>query len=265
MRNSSNRIIYYYQTFVGLHDLLVKKSVVTHIHLSSIHFMKENGQYIIHLNDYQPNNKTFDKVWNDCNKASELGIKIILMIGGEGDAFTKLFNNFNCYYPLLKKLIISKKCIKGVDLDIEESVNLKDVKKLINQLDQDFGKDFIISMAPTQYALENDRPGLGGFVYKDLLKTSEGHRINYFNGQFYNDFSLKSYQSVIRNGYPSNKIVIGMISSQGINFNYILDEITKIKKYYPNFGGIFNWEYCDSPPLGINNPYKWALLVSSYL
>ena len=57
-----NRIIYYYQTFNGLQDIL-DKQVVTHIHLSSIHFGTNDTSHYIHLNDYSPYDKRFDQVW----------------------------------------------------------------------------------------------------------------------------------------------------------------------------------------------------------
>ena len=43
----TNRIIYYYQTFTGLKPIL-NKDIVTHIHLSSIHFgtNSDNSPYI---------------------------------------------------------------------------------------------------------------------------------------------------------------------------------------------------------------------------
>ena len=61
-----HRIIYYYQTFKGLKDILVPDTMVTHIHVSSIHFGNnlDNSPYI-HLNDYDPNNKIFDDVWRN--------------------------------------------------------------------------------------------------------------------------------------------------------------------------------------------------------
>ena len=48
----NKKIIYYYQTFSGLQNLINDSNlVVTHIHLSSIHFGKdENNQKYIHLN-----------------------------------------------------------------------------------------------------------------------------------------------------------------------------------------------------------------------
>ena len=46
-------------------------------------------------------------------------------------------------------------------------------------------------MAPVQSSLEEDAPGMGGFIYKDLWLSPEGSLIDYFNGQFYGDFSQK--------------------------------------------------------------------------
>ena len=104
-----------------------------------------------------------------------------------------LFNNFDTYYPLLKDLVLSKKVIKGIDLDIEEYVKLEDVKMLMRQIKKDFGQDFLITMAPIQSSLQEDNPGMGGFVYKDLYNSDEGKMIEYFNGQFYFNYSRKLY------------------------------------------------------------------------
>ena len=143
-----NRIIYYYQTFNGLQDIL-DKQVVTHIHLSSIHFgNNKDGSPYIHLNDNPPTSNVFDSVWKDCYKATSIGIKIVLMVGGAGGAFSYLFNKFDTYYSLLKKCIETHSCICGIDLDIEESVSLDNVKMLIRTLTNDFGQKFIITMAP---------------------------------------------------------------------------------------------------------------------
>ena len=74
------KIIFYYQTFTSLKPILHKNTLVTHIHLSSIHFgLDVNKLPYIHLNDNNPDNKIFDNVWYEINKASKLGIKIILM------------------------------------------------------------------------------------------------------------------------------------------------------------------------------------------
>ena len=244
------RIIYYYQTFSGLDKILIKDSYVTHIHLSSIHFgVDDNSQKYIHLNNHEPTNKIFDKVWSQLQKAKELDIQITLMIGGAGGAFTTLFSDFTYYYSLLYNLLKEKTLITGIDLDIEEPVKLDDVKMLIRQIKKDF-PDYQLSMAPVQYALQNDEPGMGGFIYKDLYNSEEGKMIDYFCGQFYADFSKTAYDQVISNNYPSEKVIIGMISGQ--NFNLIKEEIAKIfTKYSDKFGGVFIWEY-------FNAPEKWS-------
>jgi len=250
----SKRIIYYYQTFIGLENIL-ENSPVTHIHLSSIHFGNNNdGSPYIHLNNNNPDSDIFNKLWIDIKKAQEKGIKIVLMIGGAGGAYYNLFKNFDLYYNLLRDILI-KYNLDGIDLDIEEEVDINNVKKIINIINKDFGNEFIISMAPVQSSLETDNPGMGGFIYKDLYNSKEGKLINYFNGQFYYDFSFESYENVINNNYSADKIVIGMISNQ--NFDNCCYNIKKIITKYENFGGAFIWEYFNAPP-NIKNPSEWA-------
>jgi len=257
------KIIYYYQTFVGLNDILNNSNNgVTHIHLSSIHFGLDetNKTQYIHLNNNIPYDKVFDSVWNQLNIAKKQGIKVILMVGGAGGAFQTLFSDFETYYSLLKELILNKKdIIDGIDLDIEEFVRIEDVERVIRKIKADFGEDFIISMAPVQYSLETDTPGMGGFVYKDLYLNC-GNLIDYFNVQCYSSYSFNSYNDIIKNGFPQEKIIIGSISNQDINNN--LKVVKQIVSCYPNFGGVFNWEYYDSPP-DPNNHDKWASLMYS--
>ena len=193
-------------------------------------------------------------MWNDIKKAQGNGIKIVLMVGGAGGAYNDLFNNFEVYYKLLCN-VIKVYNLDGIDLDVEESVDLNNIKLLINRINQDFGKDFLITMAPIQSSLESDTPGMGGFIYKELFNSKEGNFIDYFNGQFYNDFSFEAYDRVIKNNYPSNKVVIGMISGQ--DFGNCCLNIKKIVDKYNNFGGVFIWEYFNAPP-DVNNPSVWA-------
>ena len=239
----NKKIIYYYQTFSGLDKILYPNNPVTHIHLSAIHFGNNSDESpYIHLNDFPPTNKKFDSVWNDLQKAETFNIKTIIMIGGAGGAFNTLFSNFNAYYSLLKELILQKKVIKGIDLDVEEFIELDDLKKLILQLKKDFGEKFIISMAPVQMSLQEDTPGMGGFIYKDLYNSPEGKLIDYFNGQFYVDYSENAYSQVIKNGYPPEKIVMGMISGEDYE-----KQLMKICNDYKDFGGVFIWEYYNAP------------------
>ena len=63
----TNKIIYFYQTFNGLDNIinLLFKNRVTDIILSSVHFGYDSGNPYIHLNDYpNPNHSIFDTVWD---------------------------------------------------------------------------------------------------------------------------------------------------------------------------------------------------------
>lgn len=256
-----HRIIYYYQTFIPLSLILFSNPFVTHIHLSSIHFGVNNDTSpYIHLNDYPPNSSKFDNVWQNLKVARENNIKNILMIGGAGGAYNYLFSNFEVYYKLLYD-VIKKYPIDGIDLDIEECVNLNDVKMLIKKVKKDFGKDFIISMAPISYALKTNNTGLGNFSYNELYNSEEGKSIDYFNGQFYGDYNFNSYKKVIDNNYPPNKIVMGMLSEDvSSNFCFTYNVVKNLSNTYPNFGGVFIWEYFNAPP-DPNFPIFWSFYM----
>ena len=235
------RIIYYYQTFTDLSPILKPNSPVTHIHLSSIHFGLDNNKPYIHLNDYPPTSPKFNKVWDDMKTASKLGIKIVLMVGGAGGAYQTMFSNYEIYYTLLKELLDSQTMISGVDLDIEEFVDIENVKKLMRQIKTDY-PHFSISMAPIQSSLEEDLTGMGGFCYKDLWKSPEGSLIDYFNGQFYASFTKESLQMCIDNHYYGDMIVMGMCGCP--DFEDKCNQLKEIISSNMDFGGVFLWEYC---------------------
>ena len=252
-----NRIIFYYQTFTTLKPI-IDLNVVTHIHLSAIHFGKnENGSPYIHLNDYPPDSDKFNTVWQEIQECQKKGIKIILMLGGAGGAFYDLFNSYDTYYKLLLDTI-QKYNIDGIDLDIEENVDLENVKLLISDIKNDTKENFIISMAPLLSSINSDVPGMGGFVYKDLYNSKEGSFIDYFNIQSYYSYTLSDYESMINNKYPINKLVFGMIYSQPLN--NCLIELNKIIDKYGKIGGVFIWEYCFADN---NNPSSWANKINN--
>jgi hypothetical protein len=115
----------------------------------------------------------------------------------------------------------------GIDLDIEEDMRLQDVQYLIRQLKEDFGPDFIITMAPvysamiekrakvnyvdvnqywpgtretncTKRILANDKNlmerqkfekrNLSGFDYVKLRDSAEGRLVDWYNVQVYNEW-----------------------------------------------------------------------------
>lgn len=251
------KTIYYYQTFVGLDKLLTHAEDIDVVIISSIHF----GKSKIFLNDNNPNDKLFDKVWYQTENLHNRNTTILLMIGGAGGAYNNLFNDFENNYNLLKELLEQKTWIDGIDLDIEESVDINNVKMLMDRLINDFGEDFIITMAPLSSSLQNDGSSMGNFNYKDLYKSKQGKYINWFNTQCYDSFSEETFDSIIKNGYPANKIVMGMESGQfnEKTFKNAISTLTNIKNKY-NINGVFDWEYLDAPP-SKTDPSLWCRIL----
>ena len=252
-----NKIIFYYQTFTDINDqyilldsVLYSNTPLTHVHISSIHFgVDSDNKPYIHLNNRHPENTYFKPVWNSIKKAYGKGVTIIAMIGGAGGGYSSLFSDFETYYPLLYQFLKNRPYISGIDLDIEETCSLDNVKMLINKIVADFGEDYIISTAPVQSSLSNDQPGMGGFCYKDLITSKEGKYIDYINCQAYNSYTLETLDSIIDNGYSSDKIVMGLISGQ----NYAEELKKMVEKYKDRFGGVFVWEYFNAIP----SPANW--------
>ena len=76
--------------------------------------------------------------------------------------------------------------------------------------------------------------------------------IDYYNCSFNeDDFTMDSFEDMIDNGFPPEKIVMGCDSNKFNNYdNYF--ELNCIKKKYPNMGGTFIKYY-------INSPIKWDI------
>jgi hypothetical protein len=273
---TTTRIIYYYQTFIGLDDLLAEDSPsVTHIILSSIHF----GIYpitkkpYIHLNDHVPEDVRFKIVWEQLEELSQRGVVILLMIGGAGGAYSTLFENEINYQIYLQKLIdvlCNFSFIQGIELDVEETVDPKNLQKFLRDIEKyttyQTTSNFIYTMAPIAESLLTDTPGLGGFRYKDFLSTPEGSWITWLNVQCYFSFSEETYEKLIQAGFAPEFITMGMINSEftSAGFSQCLNIINALCKKYPLFGGVDIWEYDNSPP-DTDNPAKWSQLIQQVI
>jgi hypothetical protein len=241
------RVIFYYQTFQGLNDLMVQPCPITHIHLSSIHFGAVPQPYI-HLNDNPPDAAVFNTVWAELDTlTSKYNVTLVLMLGGAGGAFQVLFSDFATYYPMLRDLLHRHPNIAGVDLDVEEVTTIANLKRLMLQLRADFPHLFF-TMAPLASSLQSDTPGMGGFIYKTLLSDPDlGPLVQYVNGQFYSAYDVASYDQVINNKYPADRVVMGMESGQ-ISTDQAVQVVTALKHKYNNFGGVFVWEKWNAAP-----------------
>ena len=105
-------------------------------------------------------------------------------------------------------------------------MKLSDVKKFINQLKQDF-PDIKLSIAPMASSMIGDVLGMGNFCYKELYK-SEGQCIDWFNSSVMASFYL-THMIILKNGYPPEKINMGMESGQfnKTNFKVAIGEVKK--------------------------------------
>ena len=265
---NQNRIIIYYQTLVDL-DPLIKElknnnKILTDITLASIHFgYNTNKLPYIHLNNNTPQSDIFKKPISQLKQLCNMGVKINLLIGGAGCAFNQLFSNYDSFYKLLKEVVEYFGFIDGFNLDIEEGVSIDKMVKLITDLKRDFPDKGII-FAPLGSSIASNSPGMGGFVYKELIDNiPKNIGIEYLNTQCYGEYSLELFDEMVDNGYSPDKIVMGMLTGQ--DFNSILDEIKKIKKKYPDFGGVAVWEYFNAPPDSPVKPYEWCVKVSDAL
>lgn len=253
------KTIYYYQTFVGLQDLFSHPQDIDIINISSVHFNElPDGTKQIYLNDNPPDSEKFRDLWWETKLLYQQGVTIMLMIGGAGGAYTELFRDFKTYYPQLKDLLMKQDHIGGIDLDVEEPVDINQIKMLIRLLKHDF-PHFKISMAPIASSMTSDIPGMGGFSYKDLYKSYEETLIDWYNVQCYDSFSFDTYEKIIKNGYPEEKIVMGMESGQfdNTNFHLALNEVRRICEVYPKACGVYDWEYLNAPP-DSHDPSVWC-------
>lgn len=77
----------------------------------------------------------------------------------------------------------------GLDLDIEEQVDVSCPLNLLRRLNQDFGTNFILTMAPVATDLQPSEYGLGGFSYSSLDSQAtasgkpNGKLVNWYNGE----------------------------------------------------------------------------------
>ena len=280
---SSKRVIYYYQTqyyqekYVSLAkiwkqiDPKTQKPITTDVMVAAFHLgYDSNNQPYIHLNDNVPGDPIFKVMWQQVATLQKHGVTVRAMLGGAAQgSYLNLFNHWDVFYPILKQTLRHYK-LDGIDLDIEEQVAMSNAQKLIDRLNKDFGGTFIVTMSPVAADLSG-YVGVSGFSYKVLYGTSEGKRINWFNGQFYCGWgslaNTLNYDAVIKNGFPAQKVVGGMIGNPAncsgfVPINTVAHTVKQLVAKYPKFGGVADWEYFNTLPGGLQNPVKWGAIMA---
>lgn len=200
------------------------------------------------------------------------GVKVMGMLGGAAKgSFTRLDLDevtFEAYYVPLRNLVRERR-LDGLDLDVEEPMTLAGVVRLIDRLRADFGKDFLITLAPVAAALLSNRPehNLSGFDY-EYLEVMRGKDIAWYNTQFYCGWgdltSTRMYDGIVLRGFESRKVVVGMVTNGAngkgwVPFEILGEVLLNFKiRYGSNFGGVMGWEYFNSLPGDREAPWQWA-------
>lgn len=282
------RIVCYFQTYhedgeyVSLLPLITNgPPTCTHVILSAIHVNWDPNN--LTLNDHSPDDARYTQLWDEATVLQDSGIKVLGMLGGAArGSFARLdysesrtdmpLARFEAYYAPLREMI-RKYSLDGLDLDVEEEMSLPGMVHLIDRLKADFGAGFIITLAPVATALMAGRPHLSGFDYS-LLEAARGSSIAWYNTQFYNGWggigSPQAYDEIIRNGWPPEKVVAGMLTNprHGGSGYVLLHQSAAVLSYlqekYPTFGGVMGWEYWASLP-NVHEGWMWPFCMGLIL
>jgi hypothetical protein len=275
-----HHVIYYYQSYRDLSPLInnlnpaTGKPYVTDINVAMFHLGQQSDGGYIHANDSKPDDPSFSTHWKQLAQLQKMGVKVFLVVGGNPPCcpFQSLFNGWNTVYSALQKTLKDFH-FDGVDLDVEDPVDLSLIQRLIDQLSADFGSGFLITLDPvgTDVTLVPGQ-GMAGFNYKDLYKSPVGPKIAWFNVQFYNGWgnfsSTSDYDKAVANGFPPDKVVANMLCNQFdgrgyVDINTVANSVVKpLVQKYKNFAGVACWEYYNAEPGGTSHPEQWSKIMT---
>jgi hypothetical protein len=279
---TDKRVIYYYQTqyyngnYVSLAPIWKQinrrtgKPVVTDVMIAAFHLgYNSNGSPYIHLNDNVPSDPMFTQMWQEVATLQSYGVTVRMLLGRAAQgSYADLFSQWSTFYPIVRQTL-RQYHLNGFDADIEENVSLSNAQRLIDKLNGDFGARFILTMDPVASALWGGA-NLSGFDYKQLYQSTEGQRINWFNGQFYSGFatlaSTADYDRIVAYGFPAEKVVGGTLGnpldgSGYVAYQTVAQTATALVGEYPTFGGLASWEYFNTLPGGLAKPTEWARIM----
>jgi hypothetical protein len=277
------RLVIYHQTHhthedkhISILPLITQPGIhLTHLMLAAFHI---NGDpNAITLNDHHPSHPRFASLWAELRILQASGVRVLAMLGGAAaGSFTRLdsesHSEFERYYLPLAH-ILRERGLDGIDLDIEEPMSLRGVIRLIDRLRADFGKDFLITMAPVAAALLDARRNMSGFDY-EALEVMRGSEIAWYNAQFYCGWGDCSnplmYEMILLKGWPASKVVIGMITNPSngsgwVPWDVLANMIPAVVGRHADFGGVMGWEYFNSLPGGEEKPWEWARTMTGLM
>ena len=166
--------------------------------------------------------------------------------------------------------------IQGLDIDIEESVPISMPLRLLRQLNDDLGTDFILTMAPVASALLRNGSGLHGFPQKDMDDQAveparpNGKLVSWYNAQFYNGWgdasSTAMYDQIIsEGGWAADRIVMGVLTNPGdggsgfVKLPTLKSVVGSLGAKHAAFGCAVGWEYwAAGTGDGMQYPWMWV-------
>ena len=235
----------------------------------------------LHWNDINVN--ALEPFWNEvkalCDEAV-CRVEMRVMLGGAGGAYTTYVSAPETYYALLHDFLTAHPFLCGIDLDVEETLDpdparaLDCIQTLITRLYNDFvvprttstlstsstlsassiAQPFAITMAPVADSLIDNYPGMGGFVYRDLKRSSCGPMVSSYNVQAYDEYDYATFQRIVKNGFSADQLVYGMLGDQfeqATPFATAMTELQHIMNVYPECRGAVLWEYGDTKVDGV--------------
>lgn len=172
--------------------------------------------------------------------------------------------------------------IDGLDIDIEEEVDISIPLRLMNALRRDFGEEFIITMTPLSSALSSKNgQNLSGFSYFELdalatVPGSDKKLISWYNGMFYGKFPRgpPTYDAVMDAGWNPERVVMVVLDNydngppNGFrSIGNLQDTVKEFRQTYPGFGGVAGWEYYNAggSDSGDMQPWQWFKSVGDSL
>ena len=142
----------------------------THVIVAALHI---NSRESITLNDAAYDDALHLPIWQETQTLQRAGVQVLGMLGGAHQgSFTRLdgdVESFEAHYKLLERLVRFAG-LDGLDLDVEEAMSLSSIIRLINRLKRDFGRGFLVTLAPVATALW-ELQNLSGFDYEALEKA----------------------------------------------------------------------------------------------
>ena len=276
------RLVVYYQTHhdssgnpISILPLTQPGIGVTHLIVAAIHINSDPEK--LTLNDHPPSHPRNDTLWAELRVLQATGVKVLGMLGGAArGSYQRLDGSqaqFERYYCPLRDML-REKGFDGIDLDVEEEMSLDGIIYLIDRIRDDFGRDFIITLAPVAMALLDEDRNLSGFSYHSL-EIKRGCEIAWYNVQFYcgwGDLSdTRMYDLMDRTGWTPIKLVVGMVTSPAngsgfVPFQQLGQVLMRLRGWYGGrFGGVAGWEYFNSLPGGSDRPWIWAQGMTTLL